>query len=56
MSEEIKRMLLTGASAAQLRDQAKAEGMVPMWRGGMLKVKAGVTTPSEVIRSIHSIG
>jgi len=56
MSEETRRMLLTGASAAQIRAQATEEGMTSMWHTGMLKVKEGVTTPSEVIRNVYSIG
>jgi len=56
MSEEIRGMLLTGASAAQIRAQARNEGMVSMWRDGMLKVKAGITTPCEVLRNVFSIG
>ena len=56
MSEEIRRMLLTGAGAAQIRAQAKKEGMVSIWRDGMLKVKAGITTPYEVLRNVFSIG
>jgi general secretion pathway protein E len=56
MSEEIRRMLLTGASAAQIREQAKEEGMTSLWRDGMLKVKAGITTPCEVLRNVSSIG
>ena len=56
MSDEIRRMLITGASAAQIRAQAKKEGMVSMWRAGMLKVKEGITTPDEVLRNVSSIG
>ena len=56
MSEEIRRMLLTGANAAQIQAQAKKEGMLSMWRDGMLKVKAGITTPCEVLRNVFSIG
>jgi general secretion pathway protein E len=56
MSEETRRMLLTGASAAQIRAQASEEGMISMWRGAMLKVKEGITTPSEVLRNVFSIG
>ena len=56
LSEEIRRLLLTGASSAQLIAQAKKEGMVSMWRDGMLKVKAGITTPDEVLRNVFSIG
>ena len=56
MSEEIRRMLLTGGSAAQIRAQAKQEGTTSLWRDGMLKVKAGITTPCEVLRNVSSIG
>ena len=56
VSEEIRRILLTGASAAQIRAQAVEEGMESMWRDGMVKVKAGITTPDEVLRNVFSIG
>jgi len=56
MSEKIRRLLLTGASSGQLMSQAKKEGMASMWRDGMLKVKAGITTPDEVLRNVFSIG
>ena len=56
MSEEIRRMVLTGASSAQIWSQAQKEGTVSMWRDGMLKVKEGITTPCEVLRNVFSIG
>jgi len=56
MSDEIRSMLVTGAGATQIRAQAQKEGMVTMWRDSMLKVKEGITTPSEVMRNIFSIG
>lgn len=56
MSDEIRRLMLTNAGEAQLRAQAKAEGMSSMWHDGMLKVKAGVTTTDEVLRNVFSIG
>jgi len=56
MSDEIRRLLLTGANADEIRTQAKKEGMVSMSRDAMLKVKAGITTPCEVLRSVSSIG
>ena len=56
ISEEIRRLLLSGASAGQIRAQAQKEGMISMWRDGMLKVKAGITTPCEVLRNVFSIG
>jgi len=56
MSDEIRRLLLTGASEAQIRTQTKEEGTTSMWHNGMLKVKSGVTTPCEVLRNVFSIG
>jgi len=51
-TEEVKQLLLGGASAAQIRDQAIKDGMVPLLRDGMLKVKEGITTVSEVLRNV----
>jgi general secretion pathway protein E len=56
ISDEIRRLILAGASAGQVRIQAKEEGMVAMWHDGMSKVKAGITTPCEVLRNVFSIG
>ena len=56
MSEEIRGMLRSNASAGAIREQALKEGMVTMKQDGMLKVKEGITTVSEVLRSVFSIG
>jgi len=56
MSEEIRRMLLNNASAGDIRAQAIREGMVTIKRDGMLKVKQGITSVSEVLRNVFSIG
>jgi len=56
MSEEIRGMLRGDTSAAAIRGQAIKEGMKTMKHDGMLKVKAGLTTVSEVLRSVFSIG
>ncbi len=55
MSEGIRAMLLEGTTAAELRTQALKEGMIPLVRDGMLKVKAGITTPYEVLRNAYSV-
>ena len=55
MSESIRRMILSNAGSDDIRAQAYKEGMVSLWRDGMLKVKAGITTPYEVIRNVFSI-
>jgi len=55
MSDGIRNMLRSGASPGEIRTQAVNEGMVTMKSDGMLKVKEGITTVSEVVRSVFSI-
>jgi type IV pilus assembly protein PilB len=50
MSETLKDMVLTGASAIELREQAVKEGMITLRRSGCRKVLDGVTTIEEIIR------
>jgi len=50
MSPELRRMVLRGASVAELRDQAVAEGMLTLRMDGMEKIKKGVTTLEEVVK------
>jgi general secretion pathway protein E len=47
-------MLVSGASAAQIRAQAVKDGLVSIAKDGMLKAKAGITTPYEVLRNAYS--
>jgi len=54
MSEEIRRMLLSNASAGDITEQALKEGMITMRRDGMLKAKEAITTVGEVLRSVFS--
>jgi general secretion pathway protein E len=56
MSEEIRKMLLDNSNAFDIRMRALEEGMVTMRHDGMLKVKQGVTSISEIERSVFSIG
>lgn len=53
-SETLKRMLLDGAGAGDIRAQSIREGMITMMKDGMLKVQKGITTPSEVLRNAYS--
>ncbi|HEX6645508.1 MAG TPA: type IV-A pilus assembly ATPase PilB [Gemmatimonadales bacterium] len=50
MSPELRRMVLRGASVAELRDQAVAEGMLTLRMDGMEKIRKGVTTLEEVVK------
>jgi len=55
MSEEIRKMLRSHSNAGEIRAQAISEGMVTMKQDGMLKAKEGITSISEVTRSVFSI-
>lgn len=55
MSDTIRRMLIKGLGSADIREQAVKEGMVTMIHDGMVKVKKGITTPSEILRSAYSV-
>jgi len=50
MSETLKDMILTGASAIELREQSVKEGMITLRRSGCRKVLDGVTTIEEIVR------
>lgn len=54
MSDMIRMMVCNQASGSALRAQALQEGMVSMANDGMRKVKAGITTPSEVLRNAYT--
>ncbi len=50
MSETARDMILTGASAIELREQAIKDGMITLRRSGCRKVLDGVSTIEEIIR------
>jgi type IV pilus assembly protein PilB len=50
MSEELREMILTGASALDLRRKAREEGMFTLRESGLCKVGEGVTSIEEVVR------
>ncbi|MBS0423899.1 MAG: Flp pilus assembly complex ATPase component TadA [Proteobacteria bacterium] len=50
MSETLKDMILTGASALELREQGVKEGMITMRRSGCYKIMSGMTNMEEVAR------
>jgi type IV pilus assembly protein PilB len=50
ISETLKDMILTGASAIEIREQGQKEGMITLRRSGCRKVLDGVTTIEEIIR------
>jgi type IV pilus assembly protein PilB len=50
LSPELRRMILRGASVAELRDQAVDEGMLTLRMDGIKKIERGVTTLEEVVK------
>jgi len=53
MSEAIRELVLKGASADQIRQQAVAEGMKTLADDGILKVLEGATTIDELLRVVY---
>jgi type IV pilus assembly protein PilB len=50
VKEEIKELILTGASALEIKREAIRLGMKTLRRAGITKIKEGITTMEEVIR------
>ena len=50
ITEELRELILVGASALELRKKAVEEGMITLRRSGLQKVIDGVTTIEEVAR------
>jgi type IV pilus assembly protein PilB len=50
ITDELRELILVGASALELRRKAIEEGMITLRRSGLLKVQQGLTTIEEVAR------
>jgi general secretion pathway protein E len=50
VDQEIRKLILKNADANQLREMAKQRGMKTLLEDGTDKIKAGITTLSEVLR------
>ena len=50
VTEELRELVLVGASGLELRRKAVDEGMITLRQSGLRKVKEGVTTIEEVVR------
>ena len=50
VTEELRELVLVGASGLELRRKAVDEGMITLRMSGLRKVKDGVTTIEEVVR------
>jgi type IV pilus assembly protein PilB len=52
MSSSIKELIMKGATAENIEEQAKKEGMLTMIEDGIFKAVQGVTTIEEVLRVV----
>ncbi|MFB3852969.1 MAG: type IV-A pilus assembly ATPase PilB [Vicinamibacterales bacterium] len=50
VTEDLRELILVGASAQELRRKAIEEGMITLRQSGVRKVKEGITTIEEVLR------
>ena len=50
ITDEIRELILIGASALELRKKAVEDGMITLRESGLHKIRAGVTTIEEVVR------
>lgn len=54
VTERLRQVLLRSREPLEVQREAAADGMVPLLRDGMLKAQQGVTSVTEVIRTLYS--
>jgi type IV pilus assembly protein PilB len=54
VTDELRELVLSGASAVELRQRALDDGMIGLRESGRRKIAEGVTTPEEVVRETVS--
>jgi len=50
ITDELRELILIGASALELRKKAIDDGMITLRESGLFKIREGVTTIEEVVR------
>jgi type IV pilus assembly protein PilB len=50
INDELRELILVGASALELKKKAIEQGMLTLRRSGLVKIAAGLTTMEEVLR------
>ena len=50
ITDELRELILVGASSLEIRRKAIEEGMITLRGSGLRKIKDGVTTIEEVLR------
>ena len=51
VDDDVKALILEGASATEIKKKAVASGMKTLRMSGLTKLKDGVTTIEEILRS-----
>ncbi|HSW35691.1 MAG TPA: ATPase, T2SS/T4P/T4SS family, partial [Candidatus Limnocylindrales bacterium] len=54
LNQELKGLILNGATAEMLQVKAVEQGMVPLISDGLRCLEAGITTVDEVVRTVFS--
>lgn len=55
LTDDLRKMVMKGSSASDMKEHAMQDGLVPMPRDAMQKAKDGLTTPGEVLRNVFTI-
>ncbi len=55
LDEELREMVMIGASTAELRQKAKEKGMLTLRQSGLEKIKQGITSIEEVLRETSKV-
>jgi type IV pilus assembly protein PilB len=50
ITDELRELILVGASALEIKKKAIEQGMISLRRSGLLKVAQGISSLEEVIR------
>ena len=50
ISDDVRELILSGATAIELRQKALEEGMITLRQSGLQKIRDGITTIEEVVR------
>jgi type IV pilus assembly protein PilB len=50
ITEDMRELILSGASAVELRRKAIEEGMITLRQSGLQKIREGLTSIDEVVR------
>jgi general secretion pathway protein E len=55
VDDNMRRLILRGADANELRKSAREQGMKTLFQDGSIKIRTGITTLSEVYRVTQEI-